>query len=182
MYLSKILPNFLTSIRIFLAPIILFTLYNKKYGLSLSLFFLAITTDYADGFLARRWGVISSTGKILDPLADKILLGSILTALWLNDIIFSYVYWSIVIRDISLLLGACVLYWKKIPIFSPCMSSKISTTLQGIMGLLGFLSLMYPAFFYKETTLFIVISYCVFCTTVWSFCFYGVQAYRSWRT
>ncbi len=181
MCIFKILPNIITAARIFFAPLIVCTLSIQKYGLSCALFLLAALTDYADGFLARRWDAVSSTGKILDPLADKIFLGAILTSLWMKGLIFSFVYWSIIIRDIILLVGAGVMFWKNIKIFPPCMSSKISTTLQSIMGLFGFLSLLYPHFFEKEKTLFIVMGYCVFCTTVWSFCSYGMQAYDLWR-
>lgn len=181
MHIYRFLPNFLTALRIFLAPIILVFFFDKKYPLAFVLFFVAVTTDYADGFLARKWNVVSFTGKILDPFADKVLLGSILTSLWMKGIVFSYVYWSIVIRDVTLLIGACVFYWKKIKIFAPCMASKISTTLQSIMGLLGFFSVLFPDFFYKQKTFFMIISYCVFCTTVWSFFFYGRQAYHLWR-
>ncbi|MFN3698671.1 MAG: CDP-diacylglycerol--glycerol-3-phosphate 3-phosphatidyltransferase [Dictyoglomus sp.] len=78
------LPNFLTVLRIFLVfPIILFIKINPT--LSSILFFIAIFTDYLDGEIARRYKKISDLGKFLDPLADKILVSSILVYfVWLR--------------------------------------------------------------------------------------------------
>lgn len=78
------LPNFLTLLRIFLIfPIIFFIDRNSIF--SSFLFILAISTDYLDGKIARKCNKISDLGKFLDPLADKILVSSILVYfVWLR--------------------------------------------------------------------------------------------------
>lgn len=70
------IPNILTCLRILLVPILVVVLLTKFEGkefVGLGVFLLAAFTDFLDGFLARRWGLITRLGKLLDPAADKIL-------------------------------------------------------------------------------------------------------------
>lgn len=76
--------NLITVTRILLAPIILFFLIFGEYLLCTLLFFLAGMSDYADGYLARKYNAESELGEILDPIADKILIVFILIGLSVN--------------------------------------------------------------------------------------------------
>ena len=78
------LPNGLTIIRIVAIPIILFLLFSPERicRLITMLFFLLVAvTDTLDGYLARRRGMVTTLGKFLDPLADKLLIVAALIAL-----------------------------------------------------------------------------------------------------
>jgi len=78
------LPNGLTIIRILAIPIILFLLFypERICRLITTLFFLLVAvTDTLDGYFARRRGLVTTLGKFLDPLADKLLIVSALIAL-----------------------------------------------------------------------------------------------------
>ncbi len=68
------IPNILTVSRIILAPIFFILFIYNYYYLALILFFFASVTDFLDGFLARKFNIISKFGKMYDPLADKILV------------------------------------------------------------------------------------------------------------
>ncbi len=71
------LPNMLTLGRIFIIPLFVWFTYDADplYSvLAASLFTVAAITDIVDGFLARRWNMITVTGKLLDPLADKLIV------------------------------------------------------------------------------------------------------------
>ncbi len=71
------LPNMLTLARIFVIPLFVWFTYDADPFYSLmaaSLFTVAAITDVVDGFLARRWNMITVTGKLLDPLADKLIV------------------------------------------------------------------------------------------------------------
>ena len=72
------IPNALTLGRILIIPvfIVLLTVWQSSlsYVLAASIFALASITDYLDGYLARKWKVVSNFGKFADPMADKILV------------------------------------------------------------------------------------------------------------
>lgn len=70
-------PNSLTIYRMIAIPAIVIFLFfpNKYFTLTAALIFSAAAiTDYLDGYLARRWGLVSNIGKFMDPLADKLLV------------------------------------------------------------------------------------------------------------
>ncbi|MFQ6009395.1 MAG: CDP-diacylglycerol--glycerol-3-phosphate 3-phosphatidyltransferase [bacterium] len=76
-------PNKLTLLRIIIAPIFMyFFIIDNFYTrlTSLALFVIAALTDVADGYYARKYGVVTGFGKFMDPLADKILVTSALIA------------------------------------------------------------------------------------------------------
>ena len=78
------LPNFLTTLRILLIPvfILLFTLPSPaRPFLSILIFLAASLTDFFDGYFARRQSQITKLGKLLDPVADKLLISSALILL-----------------------------------------------------------------------------------------------------
>src|SRR5205085_4638392 len=87
------LPNALTLLRIFFVPLLVAALVqghgNVDLGfaqvtneiLALWIFLAAAATDLLDGYLARRWGQITTVGTLLDPIADKLLVSAALVSL-----------------------------------------------------------------------------------------------------
>ena len=78
------LPNLLTLYRIAIIPVLLAFLYidtGWARWLSLVLYTSACVTDYFDGYLARNRGQVSSPGRFLDPIADKLLVASVILLL-----------------------------------------------------------------------------------------------------
>jgi len=84
------LPNMLTLGRILLIPVFVYFIGDGDPRSSLaagSIFTLAALTDVVDGFLARRWNMITVVGKLLDPLADKLIVAAAMVMLvWLGRI------------------------------------------------------------------------------------------------
>ena len=82
------LPNALTLLRIFFVPLLVAVLVQGHVTfdlevttvtseiLALSLFLAAAVTDLLDGYLARKWGQITTVGTLLDPIADKLLVSA----------------------------------------------------------------------------------------------------------
>jgi CDP-diacylglycerol---glycerol-3-phosphate 3-phosphatidyltransferase len=82
------LPNCLSLFRIAIIPILVYLLlFSDRFSsaLAASLFFFASLTDYFDGYLARRNKTVSDLGKILDPLADKLMIIAVLIMLAAMD-------------------------------------------------------------------------------------------------
>ena len=79
------LPNLLTILRIILAPVIAILIWrettNGQLIIAFLLFCVAGLTDWLDGYVARKLEIISHLGRILDPIADKVLLACVLLAL-----------------------------------------------------------------------------------------------------
>ncbi len=74
-------PNKLTLLRIIIAPIFMYFFILDNFYLrlvSLFLFIVAALTDLADGYYARKYGIVTGFGKFMDPLADKVLVSSAL--------------------------------------------------------------------------------------------------------
>lgn len=106
------LPNILSLLRIALMPAVIFCLKEDKLLPLLILMLIAVATDYFDGYLARKLGKISSLGKILDPLADKICLDSMVFALSLWR---GFPWWAtglIILRDVLILAGGLMMISK----------------------------------------------------------------------
>lgn len=81
----KHVPNILTMLRILLVPVFVWFFFFAKTPADLTwaavIFVIAEITDYLDGKIARKYNVISNFGKVMDPLADKILTGAALIGL-----------------------------------------------------------------------------------------------------
>ena len=78
------LPNILTVFRIVLIPVLVVLLTDPGPTASLCAaltFFVASLSDFFDGYLARRWGITTTLGQILDPLADKFIVAAALIML-----------------------------------------------------------------------------------------------------
>lgn len=78
------LPNLITILRILLVPVLVLLLRHPSRPaaiLAALTFFLACWSDFYDGYLARRYGLTSTLGKLLDPLADKLIVMAALVML-----------------------------------------------------------------------------------------------------
>lgn len=84
------IPNILTILRIASAPILVVVLLSNEINmviLGLIIFIISSITDFLDGYLARSFNQLSKLGKILDPIADKLLITCALISLISNNII-----------------------------------------------------------------------------------------------
>lgn len=129
------LPNRITLARIFMIPLMLvFLLVDLKaawwsyaieigdYSLPLNqliaalIFIIAASTDGIDGYIARKHNLVTNLGKLLDPLADKLLVGSVLIALaamgkcdsWIVIVIIAREFAVTGLREVALLEGSVI--------------------------------------------------------------------------
>lgn len=101
------LPNALTLFRLALIPVFVALLLSADGGHSWPaavVFGVAGVTDQIDGWLARRWRVESSFGKIADPLADRLMIDAAVVLLWHADRL-PWIALAIPARDVALVAG-----------------------------------------------------------------------------
>jgi len=102
------LPNLITISRIALAPIFVTVLLSNSSAagwqrwLVVGLFVLAIATDGIDGAIARKRGQVTELGKLLDPIADKVLIGGSLIALSILGEIAWWITLLILLREVGI--------------------------------------------------------------------------------
>ena len=90
-------PNKLTLLRILMVPVFIWCLYMDFNIAAIVIFVLASLTDWLDGHLARKHGLVTNFGKLMDPLADKILTISALVCFLELDVRFLSAWMVIVI-------------------------------------------------------------------------------------
>lgn len=136
--------NFLSFIRIPLALYLFYLISERMVIHTLVIILIAVISDFADGYFARKWNQVSELGKIFDPLGDKfcVALGSI--ALYTS---FGLPLWAIILiigRDILILLGS-VLLVTRFPFVAPSKwLGKIAVTVISLL-LLSYLLEVTPA-------------------------------------
>ncbi|MFT4548088.1 MAG: CDP-diacylglycerol--glycerol-3-phosphate 3-phosphatidyltransferase [Pseudoalteromonas tetraodonis] len=96
------LPNKLTSARLVLTMVFVAVLalpIPHKFSIGLILFSIASFTDFLDGHYARKFGLITTFGKLMDPLADKILMCSAFVVLCEKGLIAAWIVVAILARE-----------------------------------------------------------------------------------
>ncbi len=102
-------PNVLTMIRALLIPVywVLFT--NEKRLWALAVFAFASLTDLADGYIARKYNLITDFGKLMDPLADKLMVISVMLSLVLAEILPVAALVILIAKEALMVLGGMIL-------------------------------------------------------------------------
>ena len=114
----KHVPNALTIIRFLLIPIIVISIFNGNYIIAFIFFTLSGITDIADGFIARKFNLISNFGKLMDPLADKLTQIATIASLTLKDIIPIWILAIVLLKELIMIAGASFLYGKDVVVYS----------------------------------------------------------------
>ena len=124
-------PNLICLSRIALTVPIVVLLAEGRYSQTLVLFAIAAASDVLDGYLAKTFGWTSEVGKVLDPLADKLLLVSVFITLAVIGLVPAWLAALAVARDVVIGAGAAIYRWLFGPLEGrPTVPSKINTLVQ----------------------------------------------------
>lgn len=137
MFPLRLIPNALCVLRMLLVIPVIWLLLHHEFVATLWIFALAAVTDGLDGFLAKRFGWCTELGRILDPLADKILLVGVFVTLGVMALVPGWLTAVAVGRDVVITSGAIAyqfLYGS--PDGKPTVASKLNTLLQIVFVLL----------------------------------------------
>ena len=128
------LPNRLTVLRIVLTFMFMVFLFSPGVGakaMAFTAFSLACLTDFLDGYIARKYNLITDLGKLLDPIADKILVLSAFLAFVEIGIIQAWMVVIIILREL-LITGVRILAVSKGKILAASLAGKHKTVSQMI--------------------------------------------------
>ena len=133
------LPNILTLVRIAMVPVvILFFILDEPFW-ALGIFLLAGFTDVLDGWIARKYNLITAFGQVMDPLADKLMLMTTLICLYITGRVPLAVPIIVVVKEWTMITAAALLYRKNI-IQPANLFGKLSTLLFTVSVILSFMS------------------------------------------
>lgn len=125
------LPNKLTLARVIAVPFFIVAYMMQSYWIALIIFILASLTDMLDGKIARARNLITNFGKIMDPLADKVLVYSALCLFIEQDIIAAWMLIIILAREFAI-AGMRAVAAAEGRVLAAGLSGKIKTVLQMI--------------------------------------------------
>ena len=137
-------PNFITLIRLFLVPIIIWLIFDNNLWLAFYLTLLAAISDAIDGIIAKRFNCVTKLGTFLDPIADKVLLVCLFIVLGQQGYIAAWLVILVVFRDLLIIGGALMFHTITNSLeIVPLKVSKINTVVQfgfvvGFLGIEGY--------------------------------------------
>lgn len=108
-------PNILTIIRLLLVPIFVVVFYSgikNATAIAMLIFVAAGITDVLDGYLARKYDMVTKWGSILDPLADKLMSITVLISLTAKGILPMWVFFVMSTKEVLMIVGGIVLFGK----------------------------------------------------------------------
>jgi len=123
------IPNLLSVIRILLVPVFVY-LYIKGYrAYAIGVFITAGLTDVIDGYIARKYNCTSDLGKILDPLADKLLQLSAFLCLYQSKLVPMWMPVAYFSKELLTALGAAFVFRRKKLVVKSNVFGKLATVL-----------------------------------------------------
>ena len=135
------LPNLITLLRLGLVPVVAVTIANGAFAAALAAFLLAAVSDFADGWIARRFGLTSRLGALLDPVADKLSMFVATVALAWHGLVPPWLAIAIVARDVVIVAGAAAYRLVRGELdIAPTRLSKLNTVVEFAVLLVALLS------------------------------------------
>lgn len=129
------IPNIITSLRFLLIPAFAYFFFSPvPYGLEIAIiiFLLSGLTDIIDGYIARKYNQITKLGMVLDPLADKLMLITVLISVTISNNIPAWIISIVAFKEILMIIGAFMLIKGNNIVVPANIFGKLSTLLSYI--------------------------------------------------
>ena len=128
------IPNSLSVFRLALVPVFVYTFFFVDNGTAIYTFSAAILlisgfSDFLDGYIARKYNMITYLGKILDPLADKLTQATVCVALALRDSTFWILAIAFLVKETLFMLASLVVVKSKLKIQGSKWFGKLATAI-----------------------------------------------------
>ncbi len=133
------LPNKLTVLRVLLIPVFIAFAFIPGILwdiLALLVFWIASFTDFLDGNIARKRGIVTNFGKFMDPLADKLLVTAALSVLAMDNLSYIWVLFIITLRE-YIVAGVRMVAAEGGVVIAASMWGKVKTVVQMVVISIG---------------------------------------------
>ncbi len=169
------IPNILTMIRFMLIPVFVYSFFSaseNNYIIAAIIFVIAGLTDILDGYIARKYNLVTNWGKLLDPLADKAMQLTVVFCLAYERLLPSWVVLIVLAKELLMVVGGFWLYKKQI-IISANWYGKVAT----VLFYLAILTIIIfdLSEFVRLVIIDIVLVVMIFAFIRYSLCFRGMQ-------
>lgn len=170
-------PNALTLLRIILIAPFLYFFLTGNITWALIVVGLSGLSDALDGFIARRYHQITPLGKLLDPLADKLTQTTIALCISIRVPILIPIFAIFVVKEILMLIGACILLKKKKRPGAARWYGKMAT----ILFYVSIVSVLVMHVFFQDTPVLMGISMALLVVTAASMIYAFIEYYKVFR-
>lgn len=159
------LPNTLTVIRFFLIPLFIFVFFSHlkfNYIIAIVIFLLSGITDILDGYIARKYNMVTKFGKLFDPFADKLMIIGVLWCLETKKFIPSIILYIVLLKELVMIVGSLFLYRRINLVVSSNIYGKISTFLFYVAIILLLLKIRISLYFLIVAVIFALFALIVY--------------------
>ncbi|QJD85279.1 CDP-alcohol phosphatidyltransferase family protein [Cohnella herbarum] len=122
-------PNMLTMSRFVLIPLFLILYLNDQSIAALCVLLVAGLTDILDGYIARRSGQVTLTGSMLDPLADKLTMLSVILALLIKNVLPLAAFIVMAFRELVMIIASAIFHFRGLKTVPANLLGKATTVI-----------------------------------------------------
>ena len=135
------IPNVLTMIRMIMIPVFVILFFNGARKAALAVFIAASLTDLLDGFLARKLNQITDFGKLFDPLADKLMVLTVMVCQGIAGVLPWTPIAVVAVKELIMVIGGMFMLRKGVVVYS---------NLAGKTAMVFFVASLLLSFFHDE--------------------------------
>lgn len=120
-------PNALSAVRLALVPVFVTLYLNGQEELAVGIFVVGASSDFIDGYVARRTNSVTELGKLLDPLADRVFIGALAGVLLIRGLLDPMIAAAVIVRDLAIIAGSIWLARRSRPLVPVSLAGKVAT-------------------------------------------------------
>ena len=170
-------PNVLTMIRALLIPVYWVVFMQGHHYTALAIFVAASLTDLADGYIARKYDLVTDFGKLMDPLADKLMVISVMLSLALKGMAPWAALAILLCKEAIMVLGGAILLKKGVVVYAIWIGKAAQAT--AVCGLI--LCFFGDYFSSVGFPLHLIVIWCAVALTLAALVIYGKSAVEKYR-
>lgn len=132
--------NAISLVRLVLTGPVVYTLLYEHYIAAFVLCWFGAFTDWLDGYVARKTNTVSEWGKVIDPVADKVLVGAVVVMMLVKGLLPAWFVIAVVARDLIIVVAAIYARRRTDVVLPSLMSGKLAVSAIALTGVVAMLT------------------------------------------